>query len=255
MTLRVGIIGVGHLASYIVEGLCATDNPPEILLAPRNAERARALGERFDVRIASDNRAVVIHSDIVILATRPPQALNAATALPWRADQTLICVAAGIPCTKLSTVASPATIVRAMPVSCAAIGESPTSLYPDDPNARSLLTRLGPVITLPDESSFQAASIIGAYYAWIYALVAETMPWLDAAGVPNTAGRSLVLQAIRGATGMMLKHPGDAPADMIRDLATPGGITERGLKLLEQRGALTAWRDACQVSLERLQEQ
>jgi pyrroline-5-carboxylate reductase len=256
MTLRVGIIGVGHLTSYVVEGLCAANDPPDILLSPRNAERASALSERFGVRTAAnDNRTVVSQSDIVILATRPPQALNAATDLPWRAEQTLICVAAGVSCAGLSTVASPARIVRAMPISCAAIGESPTSLYPDDANARSLLTRLGPVIALPDESSFQAASVIGAYYAWIYALVAETMPWLETAGVPNAAGRSLLLQAIRGATGMMLARPDDSPADMIRKLATPGGITERGLELLDQRGALTAWRDACQVSLERLQNQ
>ena len=255
MTLRVGIIGVGHLASYVVEGLCAANDPPDILLSPRNAKRASALSERFGVRTANDNRTVVSQSDIVILATRPPQALNAATDLPWRAKQTLICVAAGVSCVELSTVASPATIIRAMPVSCAAIGESPTSLYPDDANARSLFTRLGPVIALPDESSFQAASVIGAYYAWIYALVAETMPWLETAGVPNAAGRSLILQAIRGAAGMMLARPDDSPADMIRKLATPGGITEHGLELLDQRGALTAWRDACQVSLERLQNQ
>ena len=255
MTLRVGIIGVGHLASYVVEGLCAANNPPEILLSPRNAKHASALSERFGARTANDNRVVVGESDIVILATRPPQALDAAADLPWRAEHTLICVAAGISCDQLSAIASPATIVRAMPVSCAAIGESPTSLYPDDANARSLFERLGPVIALPDESSFQAASVIGAYYAWIYALVAETMPWLDTAGIPNVAGRSLVLLAIRGATGMMLARPADSPADMIRKLATPGGITETGLALLDQRGALTAWRDACQVSLERLQNQ
>lgn len=255
MTLRVGIIGVGHIASYVVEGLCAANDPPDILLSPRNTKRASALSERFGVRTANNNRTVVSQSDIVILATRPPQALNAATDLPWQAEHTLVCVAAGVSCARLSTVASPAIIVRAMPVSCAAIGESPTSLYPDDHNARSLLTRLGPVIALPDESSFEAASVIGAYYAWIYALVAETTAWLEAAGVPNAAGRSLVLQAIRGATGMMLARPDDSPADMIRKLATPGGITERGLGLLEQRGALTAWRDACQLSLERLQDQ
>jgi len=161
MTLRVGIIGVGHLASYVVEGLCAANDPPDILLSPRNAERASVLSERFGVRTANDNRTVVSQSDIVILATRPPQALNAATDLPWRAEQTLICVAAGVSCAGLSTVASPARIVRAMPVSCAAIGESSTSLYPDDPNARSLLTRLGPVIALPDESSFAVVGNCG----------------------------------------------------------------------------------------------
>ena len=255
MSWRVGIVGVGHLAGYLVEGMCAATDPPDILLSPRNVTRAQELSERFGIRVADDNHTVVNESDIVIVATRPPQALAAVTALPWRTGQILISVAAGVPCANLSAVTAPATVVRAMPVSCAAIGESPTSIYPDEPNARSLLAHLGPVIALPNESSFQTASVIGAYYAWIFALVAETMPWLETAGVPPASAHTLVLHAIRGATGMMLAHPNESPTDMIGKLATPGGITERGLEVLDQRHALAAWCDACQTSLEQLQNQ
>ena len=60
-----------------------------------------------------------------------------------------------------------------MPVSCAAIGRSPTAIFPENAQARELFERVGSVHVLPDEASFEAASALGAYYAWVFALVGE----------------------------------------------------------------------------------
>ena len=114
---RIGIIGVGHLAGYLVEGLRRAQDCPEIVLSPRNAEKSGALAGRFGARVAADNAQVVEAADTVVLATRPAQAVQAATRLPWRAGQTLICVAAGIPLGALAAAGGPATVVRAMPIS------------------------------------------------------------------------------------------------------------------------------------------
>ena len=113
MTTSVGIIGVGHLAGYLVEGLRCGGDGPVITLSPRNAGKSGALAERFGARVAADNVHVVEEADTVILATRPAQAVHAATGLPWRVGQVLICVAAGIPLDALVPVAGPATVVRA----------------------------------------------------------------------------------------------------------------------------------------------
>ena len=40
MIERIGIIGVGHLAGYLVEGLRRASSDIEIVLSPRNAERS-----------------------------------------------------------------------------------------------------------------------------------------------------------------------------------------------------------------------
>ena len=193
MTKAIGIIGVGHLAGFLVEGLNRADCP-EIVLSPRNVDKSRALAGRFGARVAADNAQVVEAADTVVLATRPDQAVQATAGLPWRAGQTLICVAAGIPLGALAAAAGPATVVRAMPISCTAIGESPTSLYPDDNAARRLFERLGPVHALPDETSFEAASVLGAFYGWVYAMLAEVTAWTEGQGVPSQTARDLVAQ-------------------------------------------------------------
>jgi len=62
-----GVLGVGSIATAIVNGLCdGVVEPPKIVLSPRNAERAAELVGRLpSVRLATDNQQVVDDSDVV----------------------------------------------------------------------------------------------------------------------------------------------------------------------------------------------
>jgi pyrroline-5-carboxylate reductase len=252
VTGPIGILGVGHLAGFLVEGFHRSAEAPLILLSPRNPERSSALAERFGVHVAKDNRELVSRSSLVILSTRPAQCVDAVRGLPWEDKHLLVSVAAGVPLEALDSVCRPASVIRAMPVSCAAIGESPTSIFPEDDRARVLFESLGPVFALPDEASFEAASVVGALYAWIYALLDETTGWMKSTGVPAAAARNLVTQAPRGATGMVLARPDETIEDMFSSLATAGGLTERGLEVLRDADALEAWSRACDAALEKI---
>jgi pyrroline-5-carboxylate reductase len=252
MIERVGIIGVGHLAGYLIEGLRRASQDIEIILSPRNAERAARLAARFGVAVATDNQAVADAADLILLTTRPGDAVAAVEGIAFRSVQTVVSVAASLPLTNLKPAVAPATVVRAMPISCAAINQSPTLLYPDHPQARALFSLLGQVHVLPDESRFIPASVIAAFYGWVYALLAETVAWTIQAGVPPQTARSLVLETVRGAADMALAHPDQDLAAILDTLATPGGITEHGLHVLHQRQGLAAWTEALEAVFNRL---
>lgn len=254
MIETVGIIGVGHLAGYMVEGLRRADAGLDIVLSPRNAERSAALAERFSARVAADNREVVEAAPTVIVAPRPAHAVEAITGLPWRRDHTLVSVVAGVPVADFEAVAGPAAVVRTMPLICSAIGECPTSMFPGNAAAREMLSLLGPVHVLPDEGVFEAASVLGAVYGWMNWLIRENVEWCAGAGLPREMAREIVAQLVRGAAGMILSRPSESLDESLVGLTTPGGITEHGLELLEERGALAAWSEACQSVLERLEE-
>jgi len=249
-----GIVGVGHLAGYLVEGLrrAAPDLP--IILSPRNTERSANLSARFGAHVAAGNQAVADAADLIILSTRPGDAVPACQEVAFRPDQTVVSVAAGLPLEALKPAVAPATAVRAMPISCAAVNESPTLLYPDHPQARALFALLGQVHVLPDESSFTPASVIAAFYGWVYALLDDTVAWTTRAGVPPQTARSLVLETVRGAAGMALSHPDQELASLLRALATPGGITEHGLDVLHRQQGLAAWTQALDAVLERMND-
>jgi pyrroline-5-carboxylate reductase len=249
-----GVLGVGHLAGYLIQGLRQAGFEHDVVLSPRNRDRALDLSRRYDARLAADNGEVVSSSNVVLLATRPHQAVDAVRGLPWRKNHLLISVAAGVSLESLSEISSPAEVVRAMPVSCAAIGESPTSIYPEHAKVRTLFEALGSVVALPDEKSFEAASVVGAFYAWNYALLEEVVRWGTSRGLSDEASRHLFTQAMRGATGMVQARPDRPIAEMLESLATPGGLTELGLDIFRDSKALARWSEACEAVLHRLQQ-
>ena len=108
MIERVGIIGVGHLAGYLVEGLYRARPALEIVLSPRNAHRSARLADRFGATVATSNQAVADTADLLILSTRPGDAVAVCTEVTFRPGQTVVSVAAGLPLDTLRPAVAPA---------------------------------------------------------------------------------------------------------------------------------------------------
>jgi pyrroline-5-carboxylate reductase len=248
----VGIIGVGHLATYLVEGLHRANPDIDVLLSLYLGDFTEALVDRFGAAAVSDNQAVADGTDLVIVSTRPNDIVAACESVTFRAEQTVVSTAAGVTLERLEPVASPATIVRAMPITSAAICRSPTLLYPDHEVARGLFELLGSVHVLADEEQFAPASVSTAYYGWVYALLDEAVAWTIDAGVPPEIARQLILETTRGAAEMGLARPEQELSALLDSLATPGGITRDGLKILKDRQSLEAWTESMDVVLDRL---
>ncbi len=246
----IGVLGVGHIATDIVTGLLRAGVPPAgLLLSPRG--RASSLAALHGIAVAADNTALVEASDVVLLCVRPADALRAIAGLPWRADQVVLSVAAGIPLAALATAARPATAVRAMPISAARHGASPTTLHPDEPRARALLGLLGPVIAIAEEAVFDRATVSAALYGWVFALLATSEAWFAQAGLPPAEARALVAGTFAAASATAQAENGPIP-DLLATLATPGGITEAGLNHLHATSVPENWRGALDSALGRI---
>ncbi len=252
MIESVGIIGVGHLASYIVEGLKKAAPDIEIILSQRNVQKSKSLASRFGAKVAQNNQEVVNKTNLIMITTRPEDTIAVSENLSFQTGQVVISVAVGLPLKKLLSTTAPATVVRAIPISCAAINQSPTLLFPDNHQARALLSHLGQVHLLPNESCFTSASAIGAFYGWIYALLDEIISWTTQTGVPHQAARNIVLETVLGAVNMALNEPKKELNVILDTLATPGGITKQGLNVLHQHQALLVWTEALNSISKRL---
>jgi pyrroline-5-carboxylate reductase len=220
---RVGIIGVGHLTGYLVEGLRRATPDFGIILSPRNVKMSARLATRFGATVAADNQAVADGAELILVTTRPGDVVAACEAITFRADQTVVSTAAGVQLEVLKPAVAPAQAVRAMPLTCAAINRSPTLLHPDHSQARSLFEPLGSVLAVDNEAQFTAASAIAAFYGWVYALLDQGVAWTVQAGVPLQTARSLVLETARGASEMGLSH-GRGHAGGFEDFAREAGL-------------------------------
>jgi pyrroline-5-carboxylate reductase len=170
--------------------------------------------------------------------------------LPWRGDHRLASFCGGVPIDALD--AGPATKLRAMAAASIALGESTVLLWPDDATARAILARLGPVIGVKDEAGLDAGTVMYGYYAMLFALMAEGEKWIETQGYAPADARRIVGLAFRGAGGMRLRDSGTEPEAILASLATPGGLTERGLASLNQDGAVAAWSRALDAILRRI---
>lgn len=241
MTRSVGILGVGHIATYMVRGWKRSGADLEIVLSPRGAESSAALAAECGCEVAVDNQAVVDRCDVVILSARPAQVVPMIEELRFRDGQLLVSVAAGLKLEKFPTALS---VARALPISSAAINESPTLLFPDEAGARSLFELLGHVLVLESEEQFESAAAVSSFYGWVFGWLGDAIRWGQEQGLSADLSRDLVLQTVLGAVKKCAADPDRAPDSYLASLATPGGFTELGLKVLAEHGGLEGWRKA-----------
>lgn len=250
-----GIIGAGHLTLHIVEGLRQHADGPDILVSPRGAAAAKKMASEFGAEIAPDNAAVVEGSDAVIIAPRPEDVPDAIRGLPWRKGQAAISAAARVPLSLIAELTAPADALVSMPVISAAFGQSPTVIYPDNAMAREVFARVGSVNAMPDEAAYDAASVMGAVFGWMFGVIAETADWAVANGVPEAEARQLAIDVFRGPAGLAAIKGETSLKDLRDEIATDGTITKTGLDHLRDSGALEGWRQACQIVLSRIRDE
>jgi pyrroline-5-carboxylate reductase len=242
-----GILGVGHLASAILAGLHRSGMTDTILLSPRG--KALEMAEKYKLEICQDSMDLVSRADVVLLAVRPADAAKAVSGLPWRENQVVVSVCAGVPMSDLP--AAPARLVRAMPLTAAEINASPTVFFPDIAEARKLIEHLGPAIALRSEQQFEVATVNAAIYGWAQDLIRLSAEWCADKGIDAQTMRRLVAQTFVAA-GRLITEKDQAMEDMLTELVTPGGITELGLKVLADSGQPEAWQAACEAVLSKL---
>ncbi len=244
MSKVIGVIGVGHLMSYIVRGWMRAEPDLRIILSPRSKQRSEELAEAYGLEIAANNAAVVKQCDIVVVATRPGDLLETVKNLPWSDGQIAVSVAAGVAMSGLERACAPATVVRSMPVTAAEIGESATTIFPDHDDIRDLFERVGSVHGFRDESVFDLANAHGVVFSVFHAGIQSVASWFEGNGLPADTARELAAAALKATGEMVLAHPERSFDEMVAEYATEGSLTRIALEALRANGGLDGWHDA-----------
>jgi pyrroline-5-carboxylate reductase len=251
--MRIGIIGIGHIATEVTRGLLASGlDPATLLLGPRG-QGVPELASR-GVSVAPSSAAVVESCDVVLLAVRPHQALEAVSELPWEEHHTLVSLCAGVPIAAFRKAVRRANVVRAIPMGAAAHGGSPTTLFPDDATVRALFLHVGSVTVLAREEDFGPATVAGVLYTLAHDLVGLTAEWAAVQGLSPEAARRLATAQLAAAATMLAADEATPVSDMVRALATPGGIAETAFRSLDRDAFGVRWRAALDAGLERVRD-
>lgn len=249
----IGFIGVGELALYTIRGIRRGGYQGPILLSPRNREKADYLMQNHGCEVQADNQAVVSNSDYVVIATRPANCLQTLSTLEFSPQHVLISVVAGIEIEQLRSVLSqPIDIIRAMPVSSAEAGSSPTLIYPANDFVADIFNFCGQSITLDNEATFEQGSVLACVYSWFFALFEELIQATESPALPPELAAQLVMGMAKGAAELALANKDSNPGEIAASIATEGTYSKLGLDLLEQKNAFKPWREACELLKSKL---
>jgi len=174
----------------------------------------------------------------VLLAVKPQYWRSAAaTYAPYLAPaSTLVSIVAGATTADLSA-AFGRPIARAMPTTAVAICKGVATVYAATGLARAAAHRLfeplAKVVDVADEALIDVATAVsGSAPAYLYAFVEALEAAGEAAGLPRETAQSLVRATIAGAAALM-ERSSDDPAELRRQVTSPGGTTEAALKVLQ----------------------
>ncbi|MBH8608156.1 pyrroline-5-carboxylate reductase [Thermoactinomyces sp. CICC 10521] len=242
----IGFIGAGSMAEAILAGLLRQKevSRKQISIINReDQERLKELTERYRLDETKQRIETVAKSDIVILAVKPkdvPEVLQTWGHL-FSEDQMLLSVAAGISTSLLEQhVAGKMAVIRVMPNTSCAVGQSATAICPGShvspeqlETARLIFRSIGSVIVV-DESLMDAVTgLSGSGPAYVYYLAESLEAAGISAGLSPETSRALTVQTLLGASQMLLKT-GKAAEELRREVTSPGGTTMAGLEVLDQ---------------------
>jgi pyrroline-5-carboxylate reductase len=248
MQHSIGFIGGGNMATSLIGGLIADGHPKErIRVAEPDPKRRSFLATQFGLQAEDSGESFAADVDVVVFAVKPqvmqPVARQLAGAIRRRRPL-VISIAAGIRTADLSRwLGGHTAIVRAMPNTPALIQAGATGLY-----------------ALADVSAGQrgiAESVMRAagLTCWVNdeALIDAITALSGSGPAYSETARLLTLQTAFGAAKMALESD-DPPATLRQRVTSPGGTTERALRVFTDAGLPETIDKALGAAAERAAE-
>ena len=234
------IIGGGRMGTALVAGLVrsgwATESLSIIEKDPGRREQLRA--ELPGVAVGDQP----MESEGAVLAVKPADAEAACRDSVGPSPTRILSLMAGVPIRKIDAwTGDTRSVLRAMPNTPALVGAGAAALagssrttQEDLEWAESILESTGLVVRVREEDLDAVTGLSGSGPAYVFLMVEALAAAGERAGLDATTSRVLARQTVIGA-GRLLEGSELEPADLRRQVTSPGGTTEAGLAALEAR--------------------
>ena len=263
-TMNILFIGGGNMAAAIIGGLIAKGRAPSSLHAVDVLPEALSrLEKQFDISTSADARAAVAGTDCIVLAVKPQQMQEVATAIaPVLQGQLIISIAAGIRGSDLSRWLGPAAqVVRAMPNTPALVTAGITGLYAmpgvssaHRKNAENILAAVGTTFWVDQEIQLDAVTAVsGSGPAYVFYFIEALEQAGRELGLSPEIARQSALATFAGAVKLATSDATD-PATLRARVTSKGGTTERAISVLDEAAVKAAFIRAVRAAAARAAE-
>ncbi|GIV37446.1 MAG: pyrroline-5-carboxylate reductase [Cyclobacteriaceae bacterium] len=263
MHAQLAIIGAGNLGQALAKGAiekCGI-SPADVVLARRNLSKIEHW-RHTGVTITQNNRQAAAAANMVILCVQPKQiatVLGEINEVLTESRHILISVATGVTTGEIAAClgGKPVPVVRAMPNTAVAIGQSMTCLCASQGHehallpAKQLFDALGQTLII-EERLMKAATVLAA------SGVAFFMRYIRAAtqggiqlGFDADDAQAIAIQTAKGAATLLQTNKSHPELEIDR-VTTPEGCTIAGLNEMEHQGLSPALIKGIITSYEKI---
>ena len=239
------IVGCGNMGGAMLAGWLAGGlDPARVVVVDPVLAQAPA-GVTLQRELPAD-----AWFDAVLLGVKPQLLDSVAPVLAplLGPGTTLLSILAGVELASLAArFPAAGAHIRIMPNLAAAIGKSPVALAGAgtgeglDGELQARITALMAPLGQPEwvpESLFDAVTALaGSGPAFVYRFIDALAQAGAGLGLPADQSQRLALAMVEGA-GLLAAAAGVSPGELARRVASPGGTTEAGLRVLDAGGAL-----------------
>jgi pyrroline-5-carboxylate reductase len=245
--MKLGMIGAGNMASALARGL-----GEPVLVSDAVPHKARVLAAAVGGQAFDSNVEVAERADLVILCHKPAQLAEVASEIGGKA-RAVVSILAATRIEEVEAAYPGVPVYRFIPNIAVEVGRGVLCYAPGTRGAEGperevleLFGRAGIVIPLEEPLIEPAMALMSCGPAFL-ALVVESLAeagvrhglvWRDAA--------RMTVETMAGTAAYLTEHRLDA-ARLRARVATPGGVTERGLVTLEEQGLPEAFGAAVDV--------
>jgi pyrroline-5-carboxylate reductase len=265
--VRIGFLGGGAMAEALIGGLLASGiDASRLCAADPDPARRDHLAGALGIATTATNAEIAETSELLVLAVKPDvlsPLLEALTADGLDCTRPLwISIVAGVTLASLEgALGAGARVVRAMPNTPALVGEGATGFYgnafasdADLAAACSLFESVGNAWNAQSEAQLDAVTgLSGSGPAYLFAFLEALIEAGEDEGLPRDAAEQLALQTAFGAAKLAIQSE-RTPAELRRQVSSPGGTTLAGLAQLEEHGFAAALRAAVRAATRRAGE-
>lgn len=262
---RFGFIGTGRIGSamlgtLLVRGIATAGS---LLASDALSARRRKMERDLGIRTTDSNREVVRSSQMVFVCVKPHEvpALLREIGPEVRGTHLLVSVAAGFRLSRIEKILGAARrVIRVMPNAPCRVGEVAAAFCPgrwatkrDIATVQTLLDRMGKGFRVPEKFMDVVTGLSGSGPAYLYLVIEGLAEGGMRFGLPRKLAMELAAQTVVGA-GRMVLETGGAPRKLIDEVASPGGTTIRGLRVLNKAKVKEAFREAVDAATRRSRE-
>ena len=262
----ISFIGAGNMASAIIGGMLDSGfKGADIWVSAPDDSHLQSIRKRFGVSVTTDNRYCAQQADIVILAVKPQVMADVCRDIAPVVQNTrplMVSIAAGLEAGTLDEwLGGGLPLVRVMPNTPSLVGKGAAGLFANDQvsdkqkqSVEAVFSSIGSALWVAEENLLHAVTALsGSGPAYFFLMLEALEEAATEAGIEAETARKLAIQTMAGAAEMAGRSEHD-PAQLKRNVMSPGGTTERAIHTFEDGGLRELVKKAYTAAFSRSED-